>query len=354
MRCEQVQELFSPYLDKMTSQKETELVEAHLQECAKCKQFLAELSAMCTLLKNMETPQVPERFAMDLHKRLADEKIKIFSAREIITPKKSGWLAASVAGIALTIGIFTSSIMPMDSMVATLQNWVNGDNDKPPAAVIDNDKLLKDWADKNNSGRIAANFGIETGSKTEAVNNPNEKPDQEKPETNANISTPSHPITVALKERVVDNWSAKINVDNMDSTVKAVQQIADASGAQFSESNPKHTVVASAASTVKVVSLQVPKEKVDQVINQLAGLGAVPSKDSNDFTTAYAEAEKALNAVDQDIKKLESLPCLSTEQQQQLKKLEETQTDLLAEKQRIDKEYNLVKIEVRLVEGINP
>lgn len=354
MRCEQMHELFSPYVDEMTSAKETNLMETHLQECPMCRKHVEEMRVVCTLLKNLDAPQVPANFAVDLKKNLAQEKIKIFASREVMAPKKPSWLVAGVAGIALTLGIFASSFMPMGAMVASLQTWINGDNDKSQVAVVDNDNILKQWIEKQGRNQVADNSAIDSVKKIGAKAEPTVEPSQAKPD-NQSVAAPNT-VPVVVKELIVENYAAKIKVEDMDNTLQALKQVADAAGAQYSNQSSNRTLVASAASTVKVVLLKVPKENVDNVLNDLVALGAgVPAKDNTDYTKAYAETEKTLIALDQDITKLRaSQTNLSAEQQQQLTQLEDKQSDLLAEQQRIDKEYKLVTIEVRLVEEINP
>ncbi len=59
MNCEQMQRLFSPYLDKMTTATENEAIAEHLGECAACAQQMQEMDRMCALLKNLDTPPLP-------------------------------------------------------------------------------------------------------------------------------------------------------------------------------------------------------------------------------------------------------------------------------------------------------
>lgn len=353
MKCEKMHELFSPYLDKMTNPKETEIIEAHLQECPKCQKHLHDMRVMCTLLKNLDAPQVPAGFAADLKKHLAQEKIKIFASKEVAAPKKPSWLVAGVAGIALSLGIFASSYMPMGAMMASLQNWINGDNGKPSVVVADNDNILKEFT-KNNLNRSMITENIATNSENAPIVNsqPVEK-GSTKPGNSTVASLNSEPIVV--KERVLDKYSAKIKVDDMNDTLQELVKVADASEAKYSIQESSQGLTASAVGSGKIVSLQVPKDKVESVINNLTALGSgVPAKESTDFTKAYAVTEKALMELDQDINKLVSQDNLSNEQQSQLQKLKETQNDLIAEKQRLDQESNLVMFEVRLVEPINP
>lgn len=352
MKCEQMQALFSPYLDKMMSQKEAESIEAHLLVCPMCAKHLNEMRLMCTLLKNLDAPLLPAGFATDLKKQLADEKIKIFASREVFAPKKPSWLVAGVAGIALSFGIFASSFMPMGAMMASLQNWVNKDNDKPIVAVVDTDNILKQWTKTHDGNITDTSLPNTPGVKTSANPNTAVEPNKTKPETYSIASIT--PESIPVKERVVNCLSTKIDVEDINASMQDLKQVASTCGAQLSF-QANRSLVASAASTVRVFELKVAKENVDRLINSLTAMGAgTPTTNTTDYTQAYNEAEQALSGLEKDIAKLKSQASLTTEQQAQLEQLESQQNDLLAEKQRIDKEYNLVTVQVRLVGTINP
>jgi len=356
MNCEQMHELFSPYLDKMTSPQEAQSLEAHIKACPICRKQLEEMKVMCTLLKNLDTPQLPASFAEDLHKHLAQEKIKIFASPEVMVPKRPSWVAAGVAGIALTVGIYASTILPFGSMVASVQNWVNKDQDKPQIAVIENEKTIKDWAGKQTTEQINPVATVETN--TGSIKN-NTNPISPVA-LNATKLSP-RPLTVAntgsssVQPKIVDNYTAKVKTEDMNTSLQKLAQLANANGAQYSVQAANSKLTAATGSSGKIVSLQVPKENVDKVINDLAALGAgVPSKDSTNYTQAYAETEKTLADLQAGIQQLQSKSNLTAEEQAQLQQMENKQIDLISEEQRIDKEVNMVTVEVRLVEATDP
>ncbi len=353
MKCEQMHELFSPYLDKMTTPQEAQSLEAHLQVCPICQKQIENMRVMCALLKNLDAPQVPASFAEDLHKHLAQEKIKIFASKELMAPKKPSWMAAGVAGIALSIGIYASSFLPFGTMMASIQSWVNKDNDKPTVAVVDNNKILQEFTDKHPGEQTTpvAEVAINTGNKAK----PNPTVALNPIKLAARPLSSAGSSALAVKELVADNYVSKVKVEDMDSSMQKLIQLADANGASYNEKSSGHTLAASAASDTRVVTLQVPKDKVDEVLADLDALGAgVPYKNSSDCTQLYAELERTLTTLEQEIVNLKSQPALSAGEQAQLQQLENRQYDLLSEKQRIDRELNTVTMEVRLVEAINP
>ena len=249
-----------------------------------------------------------------------------------MVPKKPSWLVAGVAGIALSLGIFASSIMPAGMMVS-LQNWINKDNDKPLVAVVDTDSILKQWVSKQAGSKINDNFAVVPGPYVGNDYSPTEK--------TTDITKTDNPLVAALntdpvviKERIVENYSAKIKVEDMDNSLRDLKQVASASGARFNIQVANRILTASAANDVQVIALEVPKDNLDNLLNDLAAMGAgVPAKDTSNYTQAYAETEQALKELEQDIAKLQSQSSLSAEQKSAAsKKLQNKQIDLLAEK----------------------
>lgn len=350
MNCEQMQQLFSPYMDKMTNTKESEAVEMHLQECPHCQRQLEQMGRMCALLKNLDSPQVPLSFAADIHEHLSNEKIKHFPDKEIITPRRTGgWIAAAVAGIALSVGIFASSYLPYGAMVASLQDWLDKDN-KPSVAAVDNNKIIQKWIDKqlqtqdSTAGNDTVAPAAQTGSSQTT-----------KPGNKSTGIAPAvtKPVEVAVKERVEQNYTTKIQVDNMEESMQDVMQVAYASGAQISVKSS--SVMAAASTGVKVVTLQVPKDKAGGLLSSLGALGVgTPVQNNITYTQAYTNNQKTLSSLEQNINTLQSSASLNVQQQTQLQALQQQKQDLQAEQDRIDKEVGLVTIEVRMLEKTNP
>ncbi len=347
MNCEQMQTLFSPYLDKMTTPTENEAIAEHLGECVHCTQQMQEMGRMCALLKNLDSPQIPADFGEKLHERISHEKIQLFPVSRPATPKRTGWVAATVAGLAISAGIFASSYLPYGAMVASLQNWINKD-DRPHVAIVDNNKILQDWINKQldntpeNGGQITDPVG-QTGDQVPAKVKPGDNTDS--------TSSIFNPVDVAWQEKVEENYTAKMQVDNMEQSMQKVLQLAYASGAQISV---KSANVMAAEDSVKVVTLQVAKDKADELLGQLGSVGVeAPLQNNISYTQTYNENLKVLASLHEDIKKLQDTADLSDEQQSQLQNLLKQKKDLQAQQEHIDKEAGFVTIEVRLVEKAN-
>ncbi|HWQ76059.1 MAG TPA: zf-HC2 domain-containing protein [Syntrophomonas sp.] len=352
MNCEQMQNLFSPYLDKVTSVAENTAIEEHLGGCESCARQMEEMSRMVAMLKKMDTPKIPDGFGAELHNRINNEKIKHFPERETYVPKKASWMAAAVASVALSIGIFASSYLPYGAMVASLQDWLNKDS-KPSVAVVDSNKIIQDWIDKqlqqNNTGQEstqAPDPSNQTGDKTTDATKPNGNTTGNQ----GNTTTPltSNPTEVAVQDKVEQNYTAKIQVADMDKSMQDVMQLAYASGSQISV---KTSNVMAAVDTVKVVTLQVPQDKAGEVLDQLSAIGVdAPIQNDITYTKTYADNQKTLATLDNNIAKLQESGSLSEQQQDQLQSLQKQRQSLQAEQDKIDKEIGSVTIELRLLE----
>lgn len=356
MKCEQMRKLFSPYLDKMTSPKETRMLEGHLANCSACRKQMEEMASVRTLLKNLNTPQTaPASFAEDLNNRLKGEKIKIFAEKELVmTPRSrsSSILAAGVAALALSVGVFASSHLPA-GMMATIQDYLNKENVKSNVAVIDNDKILQEWMSKDSLvfPEPPDSEVISNGEKNSSI--PNKGSNSSKMETGSLNMASTDSITV--KEKVADKYYNQMRVEDIDQSLQKIVQIASANGGKYSIKSGDRTVSAAAAGNYRVVALQIPKENANKVLNELSSWGAgAAAKEPVNYTSAYAEAERTMAGLEDEINSLKSHPVLSPHQQMQLHKAENMRDDLVAEKQRIDKEVSTVTIEVRLLETFNP
>lgn len=348
MNCEQMQRLFSPYLDKMTTATENEAIAEHLGECAACAQQMQEMDRMCALLKNLDTPSLPVDFAEKLHERISHEKIQLFPVIKPTTPKRTGWVAAAVAGLAVSAGIFASSYLPYGAMVASLQDWMNKE-DRPRVAIVDNNKILQEWINK----QLEPSPEVDAPTTEPSGQTGVQKPGTIKPGESIGIAPAvTKPVEVAVQERVEQNYTAKIQVDDMDQSMQDVMQLAYASGAQISV---KSANVMAADVNVKVVTLQVPKDKANEMLNQLGSVGVeAPLQNEVTHTQVYHENQKALAGLEMDIENLQNSGSLSEEQQSQLQTLLQQQQELQVQQEKIDKAVNAVTIEVRLLEKTNP
>lgn len=86
MRCEEIKELLSPYLENDLSTEEKESVSEHLGDCQSCKKELEGLKEMLLSLKKIPAIEPPPYFLEAVRMRLERSSILVRILRKIFVP----------------------------------------------------------------------------------------------------------------------------------------------------------------------------------------------------------------------------------------------------------------------------
>ena len=354
MRCEQIKEHLSAYMDQMTNERENQLVEAHLTECESCRQELEQLQLIHSLLVNLDAPQIPDRFAEDLHMRLLSEKPLLFSPKEIKRPRKQAWIAAAVAGLALAVGIFSSSFLPAGT-IANLWQDKKEQSKTTSVAVEDIIQRFQQW--RSNDEETPPAVALEEPGQDNEADQPPEQPAVEPPapdDNDINEGSENQPIKMAeVDPQVADVVKSQVKVDSLAGSVDGVLRIAQTYGADSWVASGT-TMQAMTGSNTREVHIKAPREQVKQILQQLEGLGnaSAPMAEQVELTEQYREAVTTVDVIAQEIDKLESqgneadLP--------RIQELKEQHQIWSEKKARIERDANLVTIKVYLVEEVQP
>ncbi len=112
MKCTEISELLSLYIDNMLDENQVREVEEHLSSCDACRKEYNELNNMLALLSQTEMIPVPDEFSFRLKKALKEEKQKMIDEGLITKQpkKKSQWrIITSIAAI-FAVGVISFSI----------------------------------------------------------------------------------------------------------------------------------------------------------------------------------------------------------------------------------------------------
>lgn len=307
MRCDKIVELLSPYLDHMTNEKESRYVEAHIVLCSSCRNELEQLKRICNAVHKLDVPEVPETFLKDFHQRLINENLKYFGQKHIRTAKKPGWIAASVAGLAIAAGIYASSFLPFDDIVASLQNRM--DKSKQPSSVaIDNilDNVKGQLAEKSDSTSVDKNKPETIASTVQKGTAPDKTTQSVKPGNTA--VSPVNPNTLPQQPAVTNVVTTSVKVADIGSSVQKVMEIAGENGGQYTALPASAGIQAFSSTRTKAVSIKVDPEISDKVITELknVGVAAEPEYDKVDVTTQVKEVQSNISDIQTQIAKLEA------------------------------------------------
>ncbi len=348
MKCEQIKELLSPYMDQMTDPKENNAIEAHLTACPNCREELKQLKAMAEMMNGLYTPQLPDTFAQDLRQRLSDEKISILKPKDLKTPSKAGWIAAAVAVVALGAGIFTSNYLPVDNIIAYHEQQKEATDKKPSMSVNDILNKIKIW---DNDSQDNGDVTVDVADNANGTKDPGKKPTVSPSDVKPVEEIPANTTEISPAVKIADIYSAQIKVDSAEQTVGKIIQIAEANQAGYDVNATSNMVQAFSAGSSQMVEMKVSADKVDGIIKELESMGmiAAPMHDETVLTDEYAEALQQIQDLNGKI-----TAAKTANDEEQLKKLNQELFSWTSRKAVIDQEIGQATIRVYLIEEIKP
>lgn len=360
MRCDKIGELLSPYLDNMTSEKETRCVESHLESCSICRHELEQMKLLCHAMRNLDEPEVPESFEKDLCERLSNEHLKYFGFKRIKTPKRSGWIAAVVAGMALMVGIYASSFLPVGNMVAKLQGHM--DKNKTASSVAINNILnnVKHKTNQQKTDRQVAKSADKTNNSTQVAATDNAKANlQTTQDTTSTYSASSikskNAATVTAPQKAVSSEviTTSVQVADIGNSIQQVMGITGENGGQYTNlAATSGTVQPFSGTRTRTVSLKIPRQNVGKVLEQLQSIGvaATPVYNQVDITSQYNEVENNIDSLQTQVNQLSSSNNQSDADKAKIKQLNQQLIQLEQKRDLLDR----TQINVNLIEEITP
>lgn len=109
MKCNEIRELLSLYIDRMLDEKQLKEVEEHLSTCDACKNEYNEMKEMLDLLGQAEMLPVPDAFSFRLKKALKEEVQNRTDTGIIGTPskKKNRWRVLTSVAAVFAVGVLS-------------------------------------------------------------------------------------------------------------------------------------------------------------------------------------------------------------------------------------------------------
>lgn len=303
MKCHECRELLSPFVDNMTSEEENNKIKAHLALCPDCSRELERMRLIIEGLGELKGDvAVPEGFREEIHERLLMHKTSLWGKRHVTGhPRAGGWIAASIAALALGAGVFLSSLVPV-GQVAELFDRVSPSVLEKQNVKIAVDKLIaqKESELRRQETTSPVTEGKASDSSAQVASDVPLK--HEMSGNGATIDTDKN--QVVDESRTVATVSADEQVAKTAQVVAMQVEVKDADrAAQFllnEGASRRETVVLSdnnvrtlSASRTQVVTIQVPADKVAEwtdLIQQL-GTSSAPVTNNEDLTLAYNNLE---------------------------------------------------------------
>ncbi|MGE5372345.1 MAG: DUF4349 domain-containing protein [Solirubrobacterales bacterium] len=355
MKCYDARELLSPYIDNEIAENDRAVLDQHLASCHRCSAELRELRRMVEGLHQLPPVNVPPDFMNRLHERLQAEKVvplKGAQYRDLRTRSRAGWFAASAAAVALTVGIYGSSLIPATT-VATLLDKIPGfaETHQPAGNV---DRIL----DKTIAGNTAP--GSQPAPKSGAAGTEKAVPDvtvaantaPAEPKAAPAGAAPAKPVVTQPVEvpKYVTTMNMQIAVKSFESFKNDVYQLAANNQALVESKNG--TVM----SGQRVIRVRIPKDRVDALIKGIDGLSetSAPQQGRDNITRTYYNTQDRLAAVNNEIAKLSAKESLTEAEIARLRALEEQKIDQEGALELMERNLEMVEVNLSVTEEATP
>lgn len=296
MRCQDVLEMLSPYIDGVLSTAENEAVRVHLAGCPACRAEWEELNNTVSLLQELPEIAPPAGFRAGLM-----EKIDQLSA-PAQGPQHKRWFKR-VAEVSKGTWAKTAAVAAVMAMTLGLTSlWQKDGNQLIPIDPKTQDVVVaqEQQSDKNPPAKVENNAGENSGSQ---VRNNNTKPTTTTPRENTTASgnKQGHIVNPSKENRslavesfvpassegmVARNISLKLDVQDLTEALKSVGAITQANSGSINEPYVNQGDSGS-------LSISVPTSHYKAAVNELQKLGQVIS---------YLPVEQDLSAQHKQLK----------------------------------------------------
>lgn len=132
MRCQQIQELLSAYLDGEVEPSQQAQIKAHLEDCATCRCQWEDLVASVTLLRGLPEVSPPESFREQLLHKLEGQRL--YAPRRRF---RLGWPKFIAAATILVVVFSLTSVWAGHILPQSLWPWQKGRDTAPSINVAD-------------------------------------------------------------------------------------------------------------------------------------------------------------------------------------------------------------------------
>lgn len=146
MKCNQINELLSLYIDRMLDDSQGKEVEEHLASCDSCRKEYNELKEILELLGQAEMVPVPDAFRFRLKTALREEKQNMIDSGIITrTSKKNRWRIITSIAAVFAVGVISLSLY--NDVLGVLPDRLNGGEQAGVSETMKRDKAIDDIAE---------------------------------------------------------------------------------------------------------------------------------------------------------------------------------------------------------------
>lgn len=222
MNCDKVKELLWAYLENKTTAEETAEIETHLEDCAACREELAQQKEIKNALASLPDEELPEGYHTELMQKLqAERKIVPFPAK-----KKHGWKQMSMIAAAVLVVVVAGGTRGMLEM---RQNQ----NEEIEQILFEDTALMADTGEEA-AEQTAADSATESNA-AEKSDTKEDFSEQETKKVKKPVSQKTAPKETAPKETTPKETAKSFRSDGAATMPKAALYASEAENAMDSE-----------------------------------------------------------------------------------------------------------------------
>ena len=222
MNCDKVKELLWAYLENKTTAEETAEIETHLEDCAACREELAQQKEIKNALASLPDEELPEGYHTELMQKLqAERKVVPFPAK-----KKHGWKQMSMIAAAVLVVVVAGGTRGMLEM---RQNQ----NEEIEQILFEDTALMADTGEEA-AEQTAADSATESNA-AEKSDTKEDFSEQETKKVKKPVSQKTAPKETAPKETTRKETAKSFRSDGAATMPKAALYASEAENAMDGE-----------------------------------------------------------------------------------------------------------------------
>ncbi len=306
MKCEQVVELFSAYLDQEATAEEAAVVERHIASCAACARDLADLRRTIELCRSVGEVEMPEGFHEELMRKLNEKSaprglLVRLGFDRLRQPYRAAVAVAAVIVVSFGLTTLANWVPSMGSRKAgtDLASRYGARGESPPETVMAGGGEIPSEA----QAKMAAPPGMGGGADASDAAQRSSAPQiaMKAPAANVAMPQPVPPIEPdlgieeTLDRKLIKRADLQIEVskDKMDETGRKVVTVVEMAKG-FVQTSSMFTDDGKYRGLS--FALRVPEEKFGTILGELEVMGKVLSKhiESEDVTERFIDTQAQL------------------------------------------------------------
>lgn len=374
MRCQEIRELFSPWLDGQLNPPEAELLEAHLAECAECRDELVQWQQISNALKSIgqetEHLQAPASFeaqVMQQVSRAAQRRRWLNNTLRKLVATAAAFALLAYGSLELAPRVFNGDPIskiadqgtpgqPPEGNTGLLTQPGTGDNPGNTSPGSPGPGLNPNNSDPaannnltpptNNSPPLTEEPAVSsdpTGTSEGDMNTPNPDNNSAQPENNFSMARADtqfkEPMVFLNKERTITSTLLRLKVGDL----AAAQSKAQAVGQEIGAQSKVFAVQSSGEGQRAIIRFVVPRAKASDFIAQLASSGSVLERqdENQNITQRFTETLEQYRALVAQLNESQNQQ-QKTQLNEQIKSLEQ---QLLAWDEEADDQIIMLSLE---------